>query len=137
MRSEAAADRLLEESWEGRTRRLPRRELVTEIVFALLFVASAGALLLLPGATTGFDLTIAAVLVGLYAIVAGVEFPVGAGNVLPTQLVLFPMLMLAPPGAVPFLVAAGSCVLLAAPRLTSWYARRGEIARGRQRLRWR
>ena len=125
MRSEAAADRLLEESWDGRTRRLPPREVLTEIVFALLFVAAAGALLLLEGATSGFDLAMAAVLVGLYAILAGVEFPVGAGNVLPTQLVLIPMLMLTPPGAVPFLVAAG--LLLA--RLLDWIRGRGSFER--------
>src|SRR4051794_31537607 len=125
MRSEAAADRLLEESWDRRTRRLPRRELVTEIAFALGFVVAAGGLLVLDGATTGFDLATAAVLVGLYAILAGVEFPVGAGNVLPTQLVLIPMLMLAPPGAVPLLVAAG--LLLA--RLSDWIRGRGSFER--------
>jgi diguanylate cyclase (GGDEF)-like protein len=125
MRSEAAADRLLEESWEGRSRRLPRRELLTEVAFALLFVAAACGLLLFEGATSGFDLAVAAVLVGLYAILAGVEFPVGAGNVLPTQLVLVPMLMLAPPGAVPFMVVAG--LLLA--RLSDWVRGRGSFER--------
>ena len=125
MRSEAAADRLLEESWNGRTRRLPRRELVTEIAFALLFVVAAGAVLVLPHATRGFDLATAAVLVGLYAVLAGVEFPVGAGNVLPTQLVLIPMLVLAPPGVVPLLVASG--LLLA--RLSDWVRRRGSFER--------
>src|SRR3954452_5861635 len=125
MRSETAADRLLEESWDGRTRRLPRRELVTEIVFAVLFVVSACALLLLPGATAGFDPALAALLICLYAILAGVEFPVGAGNVLPTQLVLIPMLVLMPPGVVPLLVAAG--LLLA--RLSDWVRRRGSFDR--------
>src|SRR4051794_4296098 len=125
MRSETAADRLLEESWDGRTRRLPRRELVTEIVFAVLFVVSACALLLLPGATAGFDPALAALLICLYAILAGVEFPVGAGNVLPTQLVLIPMVVLAPPGVVPLLVAAG--LLLA--RLSDWVRRRGSFDR--------
>src|SRR4051794_25074825 len=125
MRSETVADRLLEESWDARTRRLPRRELVTEVVFALGFVAAAGSLLLVDGATSGFDLAMAAVLVGLYAILAGVEFPGGAGNVLPTQLVLIPMLVLAPPGAVPFLVAAG--LLLA--RLSDWIRKRGSFDR--------
>ena len=80
---------------------------------------------LLPGATAGFDLATAAVLVGLYAVLAGVEFPVGAGNVLPTQLVLIPMLVLAPAGTVPFLVAAG--LLLA--RLSDWIRRRGSFER--------
>src|SRR4051794_40941027 len=107
MRSDAAADRLLEDSWEARARRLPRRELLTEIVFAAMFLAVVGGLLLLPAATAGFDPAMAAVLVGLYALLTRVEFPVGAGSVLPTQLVLIPMLVLMPPGVVPLLVAAG------------------------------
>src|SRR4051812_1281160 len=107
MRSDAAADRLLEDSWEARGRRLPRRELVTEIVFAVAFLALAIGLLWLPGATGGFDPAMAPGLVGVYALLTCVEFPVGAGNVLPTQLVLIPMLVLMPPGVVPLLVAAG------------------------------
>src|SRR4051794_28913245 len=107
MRSDAAADRLLEDSWEARARRLPRRELVTEIVFAAGFLALAVGLLWLPAGTAGFDPAMAAVLVGLYALLTRVEFPVGAGSVLPTQLVLIPMLVLMPPGVVPLLVAAG------------------------------
>jgi diguanylate cyclase (GGDEF)-like protein len=125
IRSGTAADRLLEDSWDGRTRRLPRRELVTEIVFALLFLAAAGCLLLVPGAASGFDPAVAGVLVALYVILAGVEFPVGAGNVLPTQLVLIPMLVLLPPGAVPLLVAAA--LLLA--RLLDWIRGRGSFER--------
>jgi hypothetical protein len=86
MHSEAAAERLLEESWESRTRRLPRRELVTELVAAGLFLLAAGALLLAPRATAGFDPALAALLVALYALVSRVEFPVGVGYVVPSQL---------------------------------------------------
>jgi diguanylate cyclase (GGDEF)-like protein len=107
MRSEAARDRLLEDSWQARTRRLPRRELVSELVAAGLFVTVAVGLLLAPGATRDFDPAVAAALVGLYVLLAGIEFPVGNGNVVPTQLVLVPMLVLLPPGTVPLLVAAG------------------------------
>ncbi len=125
MRSDAAADRLLEDSWESRARRLPRRELLTEIVFAVGFLAVACGLLWLPGGTVGFDPAMAAVLVGLYALLTGVEFPVGAGNVLPTQLVLIPMLVLMPPGVVPLLVAAG----LLLGRLSDWVRGRGSFDR--------
>ena len=65
---------------------------------------------------------------GMAAAAAGAA--AGSGLLLVTGSDLFRQL-------VPFLVAAGSCVLLAAPRLTYWYAKAGEIARGRQRLRWR
>ena len=47
------------------------------------FLAVACGLLWLPGGTVGFDPAMAAVLVGLYALVSGVEFPVGAGYVCP------------------------------------------------------
>jgi diguanylate cyclase (GGDEF)-like protein len=43
----------------------------------------------------------------VYALVARVEFPVGAGYVVPTQLILIPMLLLLPPATVPTAVAAG------------------------------
>src|SRR6266542_2785346 len=116
MHSDAAAERLLEQSWEARSRRLPRRELVTELAAGGLFLLAAGALLLLRGATTGFDPVVAATLVALYALVSRVEFPVGAGYVVPSQLVLVPMLVLLPPATVPLLVCAG----LVLARLSDW-----------------
>ena len=102
-----AAERLLEESWEARSRGVDRRELLTEVVAGLLFGLGAVALLLVPGALSGFDVATAVVLVVLYTLVSRVEFPVGAGYVFPSQLVLVPMLMLLPPATVPLLVAAG------------------------------
>src|SRR5436190_13456014 len=125
MRSEDAGARLLEQFWRQRQRRLPRRELLSECLASAGFVAVAGALLLLPGAARGFDPVLAAVLVGLYVVVAGIEFPVGAGNMLPTQLVLVPMLVLMPAGLVPPLVAVG--LLLA--RLLDWLRGRGSLDR--------
>src|SRR4051812_15583244 len=123
MRSGAATDRLLEDSWEARTRRLPRREILSEMAAAVLFLVTAGGLLLLPGATSGFELGVAAVLVGVYVVLAGIEFPVGNGNVLPTQLVLVPMLVLLPPGIVPLAVAAG----LLLSRLSDWVRRQATV----------
>jgi diguanylate cyclase (GGDEF)-like protein len=105
--SEAATERLLEDSWQTRSRRLPRRELISESAAGALFVVAATALLLLPGATAGFEPGVAAVLVGVYVALAAIEFPVGGGNVVPTQLALVPMLVLLPPAAVPILVAIG------------------------------
>jgi diguanylate cyclase (GGDEF)-like protein len=107
IRSDHAAERLLEESWEARSRGVDRRELLTELVAGLLFGLGAVALLLVPGALSGFDVATAVVLVALYTLVSRVEFPVGAGYVFPSQLVLVPMLVLLPPAAVPLLVAAG------------------------------
>jgi diguanylate cyclase (GGDEF)-like protein len=125
IRSDHAAERLLEESWEARSRGVDRRELLTEVVAGALFAFAALALLVVPGALSGFDATTAVVLVVLYTLVSRVEFPVGAGYVFPSQLVLVPMLVLLPPATVPVLVAA--CLVLA--RLTDLVHRRGSALR--------
>jgi diguanylate cyclase (GGDEF)-like protein len=44
-------------------------------------------------------------LVGLYAIVRTIKFPIGAGSMVPSYLVLVPMLLLLPPQVVPLLTA--------------------------------
>jgi diguanylate cyclase (GGDEF)-like protein len=100
------AERLLEQSWEARQRRASRRELVVEAAAATLFVAVA-ATLLISGPSAGLRPGVFALLVGVYAVVARIEFPVGAGSVVPTQLVLVPMIVLLPPATVPLAVALG------------------------------
>src|SRR3954471_1205939 len=125
MHSEAPAERLLEESWEARSRGVSGRELVTEVAAGGLFLLVAGALVLLPGATTGFDPIVAATLVALYALVSRVEFPVGAGSVVPSQLVLVPMLVLLPSATLPLLVLGG----LVRARLAGWSRRRDSSLR--------
>jgi diguanylate cyclase (GGDEF)-like protein len=122
--SDTATERLLEESWESRSRGVSRRELATEAAAGGLFVIAAAGLLLL-GGIEGFDAVTAAMLVALYAVVARVEFPVGAGYVVPTQLVLVPMLVLLPPETVPPLVAAG----LVLARTIDWVRHRGSPLR--------
>ncbi len=100
-------ERLLEQSWEARQRRASRRELIVETAAATLFVAVAATLLLSSGPSAGTRPEVFALLVGVYAVVARIEFPVGAGNVVPTQLVLVPMLVLLAPASVPLAVALG------------------------------
>ncbi len=99
-------ERLLEESWEDRARRASRRELRSESLAAAAFALAAVSLLVVAGAP-GFDPLAAGVLVAGYAVVSRIEFPVGAGYVVPSQLVLVPMLVLLPPATVPALAAAG------------------------------
>jgi diguanylate cyclase (GGDEF)-like protein len=125
MRSAAATDRLLEDSWQTRSRRLPRRELISELVAAGLFAIAAGVLLSLPNAMAGFEPGVAILLVAIYVLLARIEFPVGGGNVVPTQLALVPMLVLLPPAVVPVLVAAG--LLLA--KLLDWARGEGPLDR--------
>ena len=105
--AQSAAERLLEESWQGRARRASRRELVAESAAGALFLAAAGGLAVTSGALAATAIGVAALMVGLYALVARIEFPVGAGHVVPTQLVLVPMLVVLPPGVVPLAVASG------------------------------
>jgi hypothetical protein len=113
---QAVTERLLEDSWETRGRRASRRELAVEVTAGGLFLAAAVALLVLTGALHAVRPDRAAALVALYAAVVRVEFPVGAGHVVPTQLVLVPMLVLLPPGAVPAAVMVG----LTAPAAVDW-----------------
>jgi HD-GYP domain-containing protein (c-di-GMP phosphodiesterase class II) len=79
------------------------------LVFAVwspLVLAACFAALALPGGPA-FNVWTFALFVGLYAAVSRVEFEVGIGSAIPTQLVLVPMLFALPIGAVPLAVAAG------------------------------
>ena len=111
--TQSATERLLEGSWERRARRASERELLVDAVAAALFVAAAGALALAAGAfhphagEVGFLTGTSALLIAVYALVARIEFPVGAGYVVPTQLILVPMLLVLPPAAVPAAVGVG------------------------------
>ncbi len=72
-------------------------------------------------ASHNFDPALACLLVGLYAVVAGsVRFPIGAGYVVPSYVILVPMLLLLPPATVPLFTAAGLVVASAA----QWVTRR-------------
>jgi HD-GYP domain-containing protein (c-di-GMP phosphodiesterase class II) len=85
--------------------RMPTSELRAEAVVALAFVIVAVALaLLLPGAGSHSPALVLMFLV-LYAATSRIEFDVGAGYGVPTQLVLIPMLYALPPGWVPLIVA--------------------------------
>lgn len=120
-------DRLLEDSWETRSRRAGRRELISEAVAAALFLGGSLALAVPALARHGLDPGLAILLVGLYAIVSrAVKFPIGAGYVVPSYLVLVPMLLLLPPGTAPLLAAAG-LILGTVGRVVARRARMAEI----------
>src|SRR5689334_13132547 len=103
---QSATERLLESSWSQRERGASRCELVVDATAAVLFVAASAALAL-AGGTTGLRPGVATLLIAVYAIVARIEFPVGAGYVVPTQLILVPMLLMLPPAVVPVAVGIG------------------------------
>ncbi len=107
-RSHRPDERLLEESWSGRTDKVSGRELLVEALASCLFVAIAIplAVVALYGHSLNVALTVA--LIAAYGLSSRVvKFPIGAGYLVPSYLVLVPMLLLLPPGAVPLLAAAG------------------------------
>jgi diguanylate cyclase (GGDEF)-like protein len=125
VRATAASERLLEDSWEGRSRSVSRRELVAEGAAALLFLACAVPLAVTAAGGHSAKPWLALLLVALYALVSRIEFPIGAGYVVPSYLVLVPMLVLLPPGLVPLLTAAG----LVLGALGQWLAGHGKPER--------
>lgn len=97
---------LVAASRERRLGRLHGRDRAVTLVSAAAFSATAG---LLASFTTGrhLNLGVAAVLIAAYALASRVEFEVGTGSAVATQLVFVPMLFLLPAGVVPLCVLAG------------------------------
>jgi putative nucleotidyltransferase with HDIG domain len=102
---DASTERRVEESLERRRRRLDRRELATTIVLTGGFLVAAVALALAAPHARELSVPVAFAFVVAYAIAARIEFTVGAGFAIPTQLVFVPMLLLLPTPLVPLLVA--------------------------------
>jgi putative nucleotidyltransferase with HDIG domain len=124
--------RVIEEQRSRRLQRLAVRERLSFVLFAggFLVVASLMALLL-PSSRSPSPGAIA-LLIFAYAAAFRLDFEVGTGSAVPTQLILVPMLFVLPVGYVPFAVAAGIVagnlrrdlhverVLL--PVVTAWHA---------------
>lgn len=103
-----AAERLMEQSWRARFASGPAHELRVETLAAGLFLLCALPLAAGPLAAPGFPWGLALLLLALFVPTSDlIRFPVGAGYVVPTYLMLVPMLLLLPPAVVPLLVAAG------------------------------
>ena len=85
----------------------PRETRVEAVAGGTLVAASIGMPLML---ATGrpLDVPLALALVGAYALLSRVRFPIGYGWTVPTQLVFVPMLLLLPAPAVPLLVLLAS-----------------------------
>jgi putative nucleotidyltransferase with HDIG domain len=102
-----ATARLLADAYERRGSAPPSRERSVEALFALVSLAGA---LALPLLTTprAFSLPLALMLVVAYALAYRVEFPVGDGIMVPSQLIFVPLLLLVPTALAPALVCAGT-----------------------------
>ncbi len=108
IRSTSKVERLLEDSWEARSRRADTRERLVEVGAAVSFLICAVSLVLLAPGVRNLQPSLAVSLVVLYALTSRViKFPIGAGYVVPSWLILVPMLLLEPPALVPLLAAAG------------------------------
>ena len=104
------ADGLIEETRARISQRLRGRDFWLSCASGGGFLATAVALAaLLPSERTPSLLVVAA-LVGAYAVATRVQFEVGLGFAIPTQLVFVPMLFLVPVGWAPLLVVAGFAV---------------------------
>jgi putative nucleotidyltransferase with HDIG domain len=117
---DAATARLLEEGQSRRASVPPLRERVVEAIFAAVTLLAALALALVTPERS-LDLPLAALFVAVYAAVNRVEFPLGDGIVVPTQLVVVPMLLLLPTPLVPLLVVIATLLSTAI-----------DVARGRR-----
>jgi HD-GYP domain-containing protein (c-di-GMP phosphodiesterase class II) len=99
--------RVIEERRARRLQRLARREFLTIILFAGGFLAVAAALPeALPSDRSPGGLAVL-VLVLAYAAAFRVDFEIGTGSAVPTELILVPMFFVLPVGLVPLAVAAG------------------------------
>ncbi|MDX6508023.1 MAG: hypothetical protein QOG06_2667 [Gaiellaceae bacterium] len=102
--------RVIEERRARRLQRLARRELWSFVVFGGGFVAAAVLLALFVPSQRTPGLGAVLVLVLAYAAAFRLDFEIGTGSAVPTELILIPMLFVLPVGYVP-LAVAGAVVL--------------------------
>ncbi|HEU0246426.1 MAG TPA: HD-GYP domain-containing protein [Gaiellaceae bacterium] len=98
---------LVEESRERVARSLRGRDRSATVIGAAGFLAVALPLALLAQTDRSSSLAVVALLVAAFALVSRVEFEIGAGSAIPTQLVFVPMLFVVPARIVPLCVALG------------------------------
>ncbi|MGH2969362.1 MAG: HD-GYP domain-containing protein [Solirubrobacteraceae bacterium] len=103
---DAGTERLLEETLARRERVLDRRERIANFAFSAAFLLCAGAVAVLAEPERALSVPLALAFVAALAVVARVEFSLGAVYAVPTQIVFVPMLVLLPTPLVPLLVAA-------------------------------
>ena len=101
------SDALIEERRARAAAPLARRDSRVTSMSVLAFVASCALLQIAFPGDRHPSLGLLALLIVAYALASKVEFEVGIGSAIPTQLVFVPMLFLLPPAMVPLCVALG------------------------------
>jgi diguanylate cyclase (GGDEF)-like protein len=87
--------------------RLSGRDRIISGLGVLVFLALAISLALLGGGSRDVQPGVALLLIVSFAALARVEFEIGPGTLVPTQLILVPMLFVLPPARVPLAVGGG------------------------------
>jgi diguanylate cyclase (GGDEF)-like protein len=99
--------RLVDDARKRSGSRLYGRDQLLTLASGLGFVATALTIRAVSQAGPMPSALLVVLLIVSYAVVSRIEFELASGTVLPTELVLVPMLFLVPPAAVPLLVALG------------------------------
>ena len=107
VRSDDAGTELIEIARAQSGLRLPGRKQIVASALGAAFTAAAVCTALFLPVHRHFSFTAAAIAVVVYAMVSRVKFEVSNGFVVPTELVLVPMLFTLPLRSVPLVVAAG------------------------------
>ena len=105
-----AAELLMEQARQRRSRLPIGRERVTAFAVAGLFVAAAVPFALFVDTTRSLSFPSLFILVALFAVFSRIEFEVASVTVVPSELALVPMLAILPLNSVPLCVAAGLIV---------------------------
>src|SRR2546427_10953942 len=101
------ADALIEQSRQLAATPLGDRDRLASLLLAASFLVAAVALAVLAHSSRHAGLWTLFVFVASYALASQVDFEIGTGSTVPTQLVLVPMLALLPVQYVPLCVMAG------------------------------
>src|SRR5947199_2539495 len=105
--AEVDADALIERSRERAATPLGDRDRLASLLLGGSFLAASIALAALAHSSRATGLATMVVFVASYALASRIDFEIGTGSAVPTQLVLVPMLALLPVQYVPLCVMAG------------------------------
>jgi HD-GYP domain-containing protein (c-di-GMP phosphodiesterase class II) len=101
------ADALIEQSRHLAAAPLGDRDRLASLLLAVPFLVVSVALTMLAHSSRQAGLWMFVVFIGSYALASRIEFEIGTGSAVPTQLVLIPMLVLLPVQDVPLCVLVG------------------------------
>lgn len=98
-------ERLMAEARTRASSKVETRELLVELCSAIAFLAVAVGMAVLVTPSRSLSIAQLAILAGSYVVACRVQFDVGAGYAVPTQLFFVPMLFLLPANVVPLVVS--------------------------------